>query len=178
MFGYGPSLYGPSWLCTQFAMCWVSYGPSKSCTEFAICPVVPKFLHDIYTTSHCRGCHGEVGFQLYRTRIGICLSSQQQAGIQGTPDIVVEQVGFQLYRTLTNSKPESRAQNYRNVTIATALWIILSSFPLSAEQAHGRQHELGLWLQWQPIFKIVAANFTTNLDLDIGKKIFCLPPNR
>ena len=26
----------------------------------------------------------QVGFQLYRTRIGICLSYQQQAGIQGT----------------------------------------------------------------------------------------------
>ena len=26
----------------------------------------------------------QVGFQLYRTRIGICLSYQQEAGIQGT----------------------------------------------------------------------------------------------
>ena len=35
----------------------------------------------------------------YRTRIGICLSYQQQAGIQDTPEVVMEQVGFQLYRT-------------------------------------------------------------------------------
>ena len=42
---------------------------------------------------------GEVGFQLYRTRTGICLSYQQQAGIQGTPEVVMEQVGFQLCRT-------------------------------------------------------------------------------
>ena len=44
-------------------------------------------------------CHGDVGFQLYRTRIGICLSYQQPAGIQGTPEVIMEQVGFQLYRT-------------------------------------------------------------------------------
>ena len=68
------------------------------------------YLHDIYTTSHCRDSWSrlasssrnlpffntrgrpesrarhveQVGFKLYRTRIKICLSYRQQAGIQGT----------------------------------------------------------------------------------------------
>ena len=39
----------------------------------------------------------EIVFQLYRTRIGICLSYLQQAGIQGTPEAIMEEVGFQLF---------------------------------------------------------------------------------
>ena len=70
-------------------------------------------------------CHGTG----WLPALGICLSYQQQAGIQGTPEDVMEQVGFQLYRThigmlyafLTSSKPEIRAQNYRNGAIAVAM---------------------------------------------------------
>ena len=31
---YGPCMYGPSWLCAEFAMCRVCYEPSLSCAEF------------------------------------------------------------------------------------------------------------------------------------------------
>ena len=40
--GFGPNLYGPTWLYAEFAICRVCYGPSLSCAEFDICRVVPK----------------------------------------------------------------------------------------------------------------------------------------
>ena len=43
-------------------------------------------------------CHGEVGFQLYRTGIGICLSYQQQGGIQGCHNDEQEYITTLLYR--------------------------------------------------------------------------------
>ena len=52
---YGPSLYVPSLLCAEFAMCRVCYGPSLSCAEFAMCRVVQyRQLHHNHTNRSYR----------------------------------------------------------------------------------------------------------------------------